>query len=452
MKKNTRVVGSAMAALAMSIGLAVPPAALAQEDPSSLSELSSLSSGSSAVDGLSSTSSELDGSSAADTGAVMDDVEEPDPVYRSGLPNVTPQGEPGTVLAEVPLDQRVGLDSASEQYRIAYTTVNQHDQPAVSTGAVFLPEGEKPEGGWPVLAWAHGTVGLADECAPSINPLSQVEADYLKTFLDEGYAIVASDYVGLDSPGFHSYLNGKVAAENVVDSVAAAHNMEIPQDSEPVFADKWSVIGQSQGGGVSLHVARQATGLSEDMGLDYRGAVATGAPAYVENLMVAAGPTFPGTPQTGISATYSLYILAAVQEANPDVDFDSALTDEGRRMIAESKKSCLFEVAEAMNGVSLAKAFNKPLREVPGADAAIRDFLTTPVSGYDKPVFLGHGLWDWDVPTPIGMVLNSEIWARQFIGNPRNNRVVVRWYPADHVDTMLISTRDSVPFLAGIMS
>lgn len=436
MEQNKRVAGSALAALsALTLGvgmMATPPVAQAQSSSSSI------------VD---------EAGSSVNLGSEMGEVPERDaPVYRSGLPDVEPQGEPGTVLAEVPLDVNVGLSSASEQYRIAYTTVDQHGKPAVSTGAVYLPEGEKPEGGWPVLAWAHGTVGQSDECAPSINPLWPVEEEYLNTFLDEGYALVATDYVGLDSPGFHSYLNGKVAAENVVDSVAAAHQMDATTDTEPVLADEWAVIGQSQGGGVALHVAHRATELSEDLEFDYRGGVATGAPAYVENLLLTFGPSFPPMPLPEIMGTYMLYVLASVYEANPDIDFDSALTDEGRRMIAASEQSCLFEVGEAMEGVNLARAFKKPLREVPGADAAIREFLATPVSGYDKPVFLGHGLFDSDVPTPIGVILNSSMWLRQFIGSPRNNRVVVRWYPADHVDTMNESTADSVPFLDGIMN
>ena len=249
MEQNKRVAGSALAALsALTLGvgmMATPPVAQAQSSSSSI------------VD---------EAGSSVNLGSEMGEVPERDaPVYRSGLPDVEPQGEPGTVLAEVPLDVNVGLSSASEQYRIAYTTVDQHGKPAVSTGAVYLPEGEKPEGGWPVLAWAHGTVGQSDECAPSINPLWPVEEEYLNTFLDEGYAIVATDYVGLDSPGFHSYLNGKVAAENVVDSVAAAHQMDATTDTEPVLADEWAVIGQSQGGGVALHVAHRATELSEDL-------------------------------------------------------------------------------------------------------------------------------------------------------------------------------------------
>ncbi len=73
---------------------------------------------------------------------------------------------------------------------------------------VFVPQGTPPEGGWPVLSWAHGTVGLGDACAPSRNPRSQRDANYLGHWLSQGYAVVATDYIGLGTPGVHPYLQG----------------------------------------------------------------------------------------------------------------------------------------------------------------------------------------------------------------------------------------------------
>ncbi|MDY5786445.1 alpha/beta hydrolase [Corynebacterium sp.] len=370
--------------------------------------------------------------------------------FDSGLPAVPPSGPAGTVLAHVPLDPTVGLVGAAEQHRFAYTTSDQHGQPATSTGTVFLPHGHAPEGGWPVLAWAHGTVGLGDECAPSINAPSARDAEYLNHWLNQGYAIVASDYAGLGSPGFHSYLNGKVAAANVVDSIQAAHSLPLGAE----LSTAWAVIGQSQGGGVALHVAHRASALSHELGLDYRGAVATGAPAYIEEIVLAAGPSFPPVPLPAGMTTYGLYILAAVEEAHPEIDLNSALTDEGRFMIDEAKKSCYDEVAAAAVGTSLSRAFTKPLRDVPGLADATRAFMSTPVAGYDKPVFLGHGIQDIDVPSPIGVVLNSDMWLRQFSPGAaaRNARVEVHWYPTDHSGTVNLSTRDSTPFLRGVFS
>lgn len=373
------------------------------------------------------------------------------PTTDSGLSVTPPTGDhtrPGSLMQEVPLDPSVGLSGAAVQKRFSYSTVDQHSQPETSTGALFLPPGEAPEGGWPVLAWAHGTVGLADHCTPSMNKRSDRDAQYLNYWLSKGYAIVSSDYVGLGSPGLHSYLNGKVTGANVIDSVIAAqHSSEGAKLSE-----KWAVIGQSQGGGAALHVAQDATSRGGAAGLDFRGTVATGAPAHVEEIVLAAGPTFPPMPLPEGLTVYALYIIAAFQEAHPEVDVASAITDEGQHMIDAAKNSCYGQLAEAMDGVNTARAFSKPLREIPGLEPALRSFMATPTTGYDRPVFLAHGMKDMDVPTPIGISLNSEMWINQFIDDnrARNNRVEVRWYPTDHSGTVMTSTRDSTPFLRSL--
>ena len=41
------------------------------------------------------------------------------PTFDSGLPEVAPSGPAGTLLAEVPLDPRVGLSGAARQLRVA---------------------------------------------------------------------------------------------------------------------------------------------------------------------------------------------------------------------------------------------------------------------------------------------------------------------------------------------
>ena len=35
------------------------------------------------------------------------------------------------------------------------------------SGTLTVPKGKAPKGGWPVISWAHGTTGIADQCAPS---------------------------------------------------------------------------------------------------------------------------------------------------------------------------------------------------------------------------------------------------------------------------------------------
>ena len=67
---------------------------------------------------------------------------------------------------------------------------------------MFVPNGEAPAGGWPVIAWAHGTVGLGDDCTPSAQPRSARDNEYLSHWLDQGYVVVGSDFRGTFADDF----------------------------------------------------------------------------------------------------------------------------------------------------------------------------------------------------------------------------------------------------------
>ncbi len=107
----------------------------------------------------------------------------------------------GTLITQVPpLAESLNLPAAGKAYRIQYSSLNQHGKMATGTGAVFLPKGDAPAGGWPIISWAHGTVGMNDDCTPSAFPRSERDQKYLGHWLNQGYAVVAADYVGLGTP------------------------------------------------------------------------------------------------------------------------------------------------------------------------------------------------------------------------------------------------------------
>ena len=93
--------------------------------------------------------------------------------------------------------------------RIAYTSRNVSGEPVLATGVVLVPSGEPPAGGWPVVAWAHGTAGVARVCAPSLMKDLYYGWDGLFIYPLMGYAVVATDYAGLGSPGLHQYMWGR---------------------------------------------------------------------------------------------------------------------------------------------------------------------------------------------------------------------------------------------------
>ena len=347
---------------------------------------------------------------------------------------------PGTTIESVPLDPALSLTGAGPAYRVLYSTVDQHDQPAVSTGAVFLPPGPAPEGGFPVIAWAHGTVGLGDDCTPSALPRSPRDDEYLSHWLNQGYAVVASDYAGLGTPGLMSYLNSVTTAHGVVDSVIAAHDMGLPLSPE------WAIVGQSQGGGAAVASARWATEFSAGTGLDYRGVVATGTPANIDNFVRQAGPALQ-LPELGpVANAYTAYILAAFREARPDLDINSVLTPEGLMAAERAETVCVRPLTDELSDLTPAAFFSAPLSSIPGMADALYEYMGTPSTGFDRPLFLGVGLLDRDVPPASTLAFYDQLVAN-------NQNVTLRIYPEeDHSGTVLASMADSTPFLRSVFA
>ncbi|WP_425004588.1 alpha/beta hydrolase family protein [Mycolicibacterium sp. S3B2] len=347
---------------------------------------------------------------------------------------------PGTTIESVPLDPALSLTGAGPAYRVLYSTVDQHDQPAVSTGAVFLPPGPAPEGGFPVIAWAHGTVGLGDDCTPSALPRSPRDDEYLSHWLNQGYAVVASDYAGLGTPGLMSYLNSVTTAHGVVDSVIAAHDMGLPLSPE------WAIVGQSQGGGAAVASARWATEFSAGTGLDYRGVVATGTPANIDNFVRQAGPALE-LPELGpVANAYTAYILAAFREARPALDINSVLTAEGLAAAERAETVCVRPLTDELADLNPAAFFSAPLSSIPGMADALYEYMGTPSTGFDRPLFLGVGLRDRDVPPASTLAFYDQLVAN-------NQNVTLRIYPEeDHSGTVLASMADSTPFLRSVFA
>jgi hypothetical protein len=52
--------------------------------------------------------------------------------------------------------------------RILYHSLSADGGDVATSGVVLVPAGTPPPGGWPVIAWAHGTTGVARMCAPSL--------------------------------------------------------------------------------------------------------------------------------------------------------------------------------------------------------------------------------------------------------------------------------------------
>lgn len=348
----------------------------------------------------------------------------------AGLLSQVPTASAATGVSA--LNPTAALAGASEAHHIQYATTGSRGERTQGSGAVYLPKGTAPEGGWPVLAWAHGTVGIGDDCAPSRSGRTKRDIDYLNHWLEQGYAIVAPDYVGLGTPGVHPYLHGLSEARAVIDGIGAA------VDVFPHLSRKWMVIGQSQGGHAALQTATAASKLRPD--LDFRGAVATGAAANLEAIFPLASPVIPdvGIPEmTSIAA----YFIAGLRTARPDLNIDAYLSDTGKEVLADAEKLCMKELSERVKGIGIGKLLK---RDVSGLRGAMKEYLQVPVTGYEKPLFIAQGLLDTVVPAPLTAKLAAEMVAA-------GQSVTYKPYSTDHNGTMAASLADTTPFVKEAM-
>lgn len=348
----------------------------------------------------------------------------------------------GTPVSVAPLPAAAVPPGAARTERLTYRSTTAGEVPVDTSAAVYFPAGTAPEGGWPVIAWAHGTVGLGDDCTYSVAGPAAVDRDwaYLGTWLAQGYAVVAADYAGLGGEGDHPYLNGIVEAHNVVDAVHAA------TARYPELARKWAVVGQSQGGGAAVYTARYATAFGGP-DLDYRGAVGTGVPAYIEDILQPLGPGVPPVELGPHTTAYVLYILNGLRTTYPRLGVDDLLTASGRDWLARARTACIGPFGDelAAANVVLGDLFARPLATLPNLHGLLAGYFGLPESGYDRPLFLGQGLRDTDVITPETLRFAAVLTAN---GQP----VTVRTYPTDHDGTVNASLVDSLPFVRGLFA
>ncbi len=160
----------------------------------------------------------------------------------------------GSVMSVAEVDQRlqaadvVGVTplSGAKTYYLAYRTTRWEGQEGIGTARLYLPDTLHPGAPLPVLVSTHGTLGLADHCAPSH---FEFLSDYLTLpFVGQGFAVIAPDYAGLGGDGTQGYGVTADTAHSVLDAARAARNAVTAGSLAPGVI----VAGHSQGGGAAL--------------------------------------------------------------------------------------------------------------------------------------------------------------------------------------------------------
>ena len=153
-------------------------------------------------------------------------------------------GPPGTIIRREPM---LSAPAGASAYRVLYRSTSPDGLPIAVSGVIIIPTGAAPAGGWPIVAWAHPTSEFVPHCAPSraIFIFQQIQGS--RPLLEQGYAIAATDYPGLGTPGPHPYLVGVSEARAVINSARAARSFPGMGPS-----NRYAVWGHSQGGQAAL--------------------------------------------------------------------------------------------------------------------------------------------------------------------------------------------------------
>lgn len=297
----------------------------------------------------------------------------------------------GQLLRYEPLDQGIRIAESDQQYRILFSSTNGLDSKTgtVVSGSLFIPKGTPPKGGWPVLVWGHGTVGLADKCAPSWNGRVYRNAFYLSQWLKQGYAVVEPDYQGLGTPGPHLLINVPQLSYNMLDSVRAVISGEFN------LANQIIIAGQSQGGAAAFGAAAYSEKYAPE--LNIKGTIATGVIYRKENdATPVLSPVNAYKPNPALA--YTILGFHVLQQYDPSLKVTDVFTTKGAALVEHSRSQCVGDIFADVGFEKLSNTealLQKPSpKYIQLQNLFQQKYAYYPTLKIKHPVFIGTGAED----------------------------------------------------------
>jgi hypothetical protein len=248
----------------------------------------------------------------------------PEAFYRRGA--AIQSGAPGTLVDAVALDAPAG----TRAWAVLYRTRSSSDRTAPVSGLVLAPVEAPPPTGYPTVAWAHGTTGIADRCAPSRDGVIGTGLPGLVDLARSGYLVTATDYEGLGTTGLHPYLVGASEGHSVLDSIRAARAVSGSDAKAPAV-----LLGISQGGHAALWASELAARYAPE--IDLVGTVAASPPIDLRLLQaeVFAKDASP-RPESWLEG---LMVVSAWHDVY-GLSIDGLLSGEGMRAVEALRDDC----------------------------------------------------------------------------------------------------------------
>ncbi|MGY2040727.1 lipase family protein [Nocardia gipuzkoensis] len=331
------------------------------------------------------------------------------PVSDFYLPPARIPVEPGAIVKTAPmaLFATVPTDRGwpGEAQHVMYTSRLQDGSPVAVSGTFIDAAGPwQGPGPRPTVVIAPGTSGQGDRCAmsvafstgltvftdpsPSLSANQELPASAVWSGL--GARVLVTDYIGLGTPGMHTYANRIEAAHAVLDGVRAAHNLSGAGAETPVVL--W---GYSQGGGATAAAAEMAPQYAPELNL--KGAWAGGPVADLAAILERIdGALIGGAIGFAING-----LLARYPELSKAVD--RVTSPAGRAMLETLSDACIGDIITRhpfMKTSSLTndgRSLTEHLAAIPEAAPALAELRVGSLLPA-TPVLITSGLNDDTVP------------------------------------------------------
>lgn len=292
--------------------------------------------------------------------------------------------------------------------KVLYSSTNRAGEPNVVSGTVLTPtKAWTGKGTRPVIAYAPGTQGIGDHCAPSrtLSVGLQYEAIGVSDLLNAGYAVAMTDYAGLGTEGIHTYLVREDQGHAVLDAVRAA--AQVP-GSQVTKDSRIALAGYSQGGGASAAAAELAGSYAPE--LQVKGAYVGAPPAN----LFAVGDNI----DRSLYSEFLLYGLAGILEAY-GTDPATVLNEAGLVKHTEAQENCTVDGILQHSFIDSSKlthtgeTFAQTMVNDPNVRAMVKEqALGTAGNAPAFPVMVAGSLADDVIPYKVSRTLAQQ-WCKQ---------------------------------------
>ncbi len=333
-------------------------------------------------------------------------------------------GNHGDLIWYRPATVNLGAGAPSVQaWNVMYRSTDANGVANVVTGTVLVPATLwTGSGARPVIAYAVGTHGLAQSCAPSVQLAkgSDYEAANIVAAVGAGYSVLISDNPGYTTGDTPTYLAGAAQGHAVLDIFQAAGQIAEAGISANAKAAIW---GYSQGGQSASWAGEQKSSYAPNLNLV--GVAAGGIPAdFLKTASYLDG-------STGESFLLEAVIGLATQYPT-QIPINSLINANGQAALAKGKSECVFDALfDFMNHkVSEYTLGNQTLAQLT-AIPSINQTLKAQALGTTKipvPLYQYHGVADEFIPIDQTVAL-KKAYCSKFAN------VTFGVYPSEHIVT-----------------